>query len=262
MSILNITKQFLNLKRVPILLGKIWTRLIETLSPSDNSQNLRWLSQHKEDFAQYAASLDSGLWEESLVYAEQLEQHSQRVLSQLNVTLGGGGFYPLIFFVTRYMQPKTIVETGVAAGYSSHAFLTALSENNVQSQQQGELFSSDFPYFRLDNPEKYIGILVPEELQEHWHLFIDGDAKNLPQILSKVEWVDLFHYDSDKRYAGRQQAMELIKPKLSPNALVIMDDINDNAFFMELCKSSGQPFKIFEFGGKYIGMLGELKKAH
>ncbi|UAA39683.1 class I SAM-dependent methyltransferase [Paraneptunicella aestuarii] len=253
----NIIKQLLNVKRFPILLGKIKTRLGDAINPRDNKKNLNWLAEQKQDFAEYAKSLDAELWDESLAYAKQLEEHANDVLSKLDVTLGGGGFYPLIYFVTRYMKPNTIVETGVAAGYSSHAFLSALEKN-----QNGELFSSDFPYFRLENPERYIGILVPESLKSRWNLFIDGDAKNLPEITKRIEQVDLFHYDSDKRYAGRQQAMDMLRPKLAANAVVIMDDINDNSFFMELCLSSQQPFRIFEFGGKYIGMLGDIHSAN
>ena len=52
--------------------------------------------------------------------------------------------------------------------------------------------------------------------------------------------------------------MALLQKKLSADALVIMDDIHDNTFFMELCQRAKQPFQIFEFEGKYIGLLGKL----
>lgn len=258
-NIINITKSLINLKQASVIWNKVFARIGEQFSKNDNSLNLAWLAQNKQDFSTYAETLNNDLWQEALEYSKLLEQHSQEVLSKLDVKLGGGGFYPLIYFITRYLKPETILETGVAAGYSSHAFLSALRKNKEQNQIASELYSSDFPYFRLDEPEKYIGILVPEELQEDWHLFIDGDAKNLPQILNKVEKVDLFHYDSDKRYAGRKKAMELVSPKLAQDAIVIMDDIDDNAFFMELCQSSDRQYRIFEFGGKYIGLLGDLE---
>lgn len=261
MSLINITKQLFNVKRFPILMGKIWTRLSETASSKDNEENLQWLASQKQDFAQYAASLDAELWDESLAYAETLQKHGHEVLSQLDVTLGGGGFYPLIYFVTRYRKPTTILETGVAAGYSSHAFLSALEKNAAQGSQ-GNLYSSDFPYFRIENPEKYIGILVPESLKSRWNLFIDGDAKNLPKIMASVNSIDLFHYDSDKRYSGREQAMQYVGPKLSDKAIVIMDDINDNRYFMEMCQAQGKAYRIFEFEGKYIGMLGDLAESN
>lgn len=256
---INTIRQMLNPSRLPVLFDKVMQRLFDK-QQVNNQENLQWLAAQKQDFADYAKSLDEALWAESLEYAESLKEHGDEVLSQLDVTLGGGGFYPLIYFVTRHRKPGTILETGVAAGYSSHAFLSAL-EKNTSEGNSGNLYSSDFPYFRIENPEKYIGILVPEQLKSRWNLFIDGDAKNLPKIMAKVESVDLFHYDSDKRYAGREQAMKYVGPKLSKDAVVIMDDINDNRYFMEMCQSQGKAFRIFEFEGKYIGMLGELSPA-
>ena len=73
--------------------------------------------------------------------------------------LGGGGAYNIIYFLTRLIKPKIIFETGVGAGYSTYAFLTAIKENNL-----GTLYSSDFPYFRLNKPERYIGFLVTDDL--------------------------------------------------------------------------------------------------
>ena len=203
--LLNIARQALNIKRFPTLISKIFQRLTDQKQSQHQAENMAWLKQNQQDFAAYAQQLDNALWQEALTYSEQLSAHADEVISKLNVTLGGGGFYPLIYFITRYRKPQTIVETGVAAGYSSHAFLSAIHKNRADGSEGGQLFSSDFPYFRLDNPEKYIGILVPEKLKAHWQLYIDGDAKNLPRILDEVSHVDLFHYDSDKRYAGRQK---------------------------------------------------------
>lgn len=129
--------------------------------------------------------------------------------------------------MARYYKPQVIVETGVAAGFSSQAFLSALEENG-----NGKLYSSDFPYFRLEDSEQYIGVLVEARLRVNWQLYVQGDEINLKAILPQVKQIDLFHYDSDKRYKGRNAAQALVKPKLSANAVLIMDDIQDNAFFI------------------------------
>ena len=78
-------------------------------------------------------------------------------------------------------EPKTILETGVAAGFSSQSFLSALAKNG-----SGKLYSSDYPYFRIPNPEKYIGIVVDKELQNNWELYIEGDKANLDKIIRKL----------------------------------------------------------------------------
>ena len=101
-------------------------------------------------------------------------------------------------FLTRLLTPDVIVETGVADGWSSHAFLAGSNDNGA-----GHLYSSDFPYFRESDPERTIGRLVPAELKGRWTLLTAGDEKNMPQVLDSVTSVYLFHYDSDKRPVGR-----------------------------------------------------------
>ena len=66
-------------------------------------------------------------------------------LSKLSVKLSGG-LYKLLYFPIRKIKPYTVVETGVAAGWTSLAILRALNKNG-----RGHLYSSDFPYFELKN---------------------------------------------------------------------------------------------------------------
>ena len=74
----------------------------------------------------------------------------------------------------------------------------------------GYLYSSDFPYFRLAHPERYIGLLVQgNSLKIRWDLDIRGDSVALPEIADNLNHtaIDLFHYDSDKSYSGRDFAL-------------------------------------------------------
>jgi predicted O-methyltransferase YrrM len=167
--------------------------------------------------------------------------------------LGGGGHSPLLYFFTRHLNPDIVIETGVAAGWSSQAILTALKDN----QSGGHLYSSDFPYFRYKNPEKLVGYVVDDSLKNNWSLFIDGDQNNLPKIVEQVHQpVALFHYDSDKSIEGRNFAYNLLSNKLSKNAVVIFDDIQDNLHFKNFVEKQNMPYKVFEFKGKYIGLTG------
>jgi predicted O-methyltransferase YrrM len=143
------------------------------------------------------------------------------------------------------------VETGVAAGYSTQAILKAIQVNG-----SGRLYSSDFPYFRLDRPEQYIGILVDDDLKANWELYVGGDAKNLKQIAAKIDRVDLIHYDSDKTYRGRRSALKLLEPLLSQNAVIVMDDIQDNSFFYDYVRAMPRPWRVFDGGGKVVGLIG------
>jgi len=172
------------------------------------------------------------------------------VLASLPVKLGGGGDYRLLHFLVRHLRPAVVVETGVAAGFSSAAILQAMEANG-----SGHLWSSDFPYFRLDHPEQYIGVLVPPEERERWTLLTTGDRASLPVILAECGPIDLFHYDSDKSVEGRAFAARLVVPQMSPTGVIVFDDVQDNFHFRDFLASSGLRGDVFEFGGKFVGMV-------
>ena len=219
---------------------------------SESGEVLDWCERHASDIWDWLPPQTSDLWEEAQSFAEQMRLDALTTLEGLEVQLGGGGHYCLLYFLTRAREPEIVMETGVAAGYSSKAILSAMVKNG-----RGSLYSSDFPYCRLEHPEKYIGILVGEELRERWTLHIKGDRKNLEAITSGIppESVGLFHYDSDKSYSGREFAFRTIKPYLSPDSVCIFDDIQNNWHFRDLVDSNPFDWRIFEFGGKYLGLL-------
>jgi hypothetical protein len=143
-----------------------------------------------------------------------------------------------------------VIETGVAAGWSSRAFLAGIAKNGT-----GTLYSSDLPYFRLPRPERFIGILVEEELRRNWVLEIDSDEVNLPRILDQVDEVNLFHYDSDKMASGRDFAVKLVRKKLATTGFIIMDDIWNDDWFRNYVTAEGLPHCVID--GRY-GFIGEL----
>ena len=206
------------------MLKKVRKRLIEKKGYHSKNENLNWIKSHCSDFKELAISLDTTLWEEAEKASKILQEKSERIFKNIEYTLGGGGIYPFLYFITRYTKPDCIVETGVAAGFSSYSFLAAIKINC-----RGRLYSSDFPYFRLPNPESFIGIVVEDSLKDNWELYIDGDEANLPRILKDANKIDIFHYDSDKTYSGREMAMSMIETALRENATILMDDISSRA---------------------------------
>jgi hypothetical protein len=85
---------------------------------------------------------------------------------------------------------------------------------------------------------------------------VSGDRVNLAEFLPQIEKLDLVHYDSDKSIGGRAFAMEAVAPKLAADAVVVMDDIDDNTYFRDWAARSGQPFRVFRRGGKFTGLVG------
>ena len=78
---------------------------------------------------EFCKSIDLNLYNEILKDVVLIEKEAKYKLSNLSVKLGGGGNFVLLYFLARKLKPEIIVETGVAAGWSSLAFLRALSKN-------------------------------------------------------------------------------------------------------------------------------------
>jgi len=249
MKAANILLNALNPDNRREMIHKIVIRLRERRTGPERAEIEEWCRSQSRDPGAWASALDRGLWREASDFADRQRRHSERLLAPLNVDLGGGGAYDLLYFLTRLHRPRTVVETGVAAGFSSRAFLSALKKNG-----SGRLYSSDFPYFRLRSPKQYVGLIVEPELRTDWDLSLKGDRQNLIEIAGKVSSIDLVHYDSDKSSEGRSFALHALGPKLSADALVLFDDIQDNWHFRDLARD--RPFLVFPFQGKWVGMVG------
>lgn len=247
----SVLAQALRPGRLRVMLQKLRTRLDVKGSLSE-ADNRRWLRAHAVDLEGFARQLDSALWDEAEQVTRELNEYGKQQLAQVPFRLGGRAASPLLYFLTRLARPRSVVETGVAAGFSSAAFLAALEANG-----HGRLYSSDFPYLRIPDPERFIGIAVPQRLRQRWELWIEGDTANLPEIVRRAHVIDLLHYDSDKTYSGRRRSLEFLRAYLAASALIVMDDIQDNSFFHDFVKERGtMRWHVFEFDGKYVGMIG------
>jgi predicted O-methyltransferase YrrM len=228
-------------------------KVLQRFCKSDSEQAREW-ALHKATMAipDFCKAIDEELWLEAQSYCLDFQKSAKLTLSKISFELGGGGAYPLLYFLVRRYIPKVVIETGVAAGWSSLSILSALSKNKT-----GNLFSSDFPYFRMKDPERWIGLLVPESLKDRWHLDIRGDAVAIPNFLGLIgrKSVDFLHYDSDKSYRGRSNVLEALKNHFCDEAIVIMDDIQDNFYFRDFVSQNNLKFTVFEFEGKYIGLV-------
>lgn len=255
-KLLNIATNSLRRKNLGVMTGKVLKRVSERDAAKKQADILSWCRLHQEPLENFLTALDPALYKETQTVCKDIQSAAQAKLDALGLDLGGGGNYPLLYFLTRYLDARNVLETGVAAGWSSQAILTALKTNG----NDGRLFSSDFPYFRYKDPEQYVGFIVDNDLKTRWELEIDGDENNLPVLLNRLEGqkIDLFHYDSDKSYTGRSMAQNLVQPYLSDKAVVIFDDIQDNSHFEDWVKMTQTPYKVFEFEGKFIGMTGPI----
>lgn len=248
MIILNLIK----LKYLKTVIRKIRFKIFPQNTDYQREKSSAWIKEVVEPLDLFCQTRSAELWTEAEYVASSISDEGHARLMHINADLGGGGCYSLLYFLVAYLKPTVVVETGVAAGFSSYAILKAMDNN-----EHGTLFSSDFPYLRLKDPEKYVGLLVPNELRERWKLFIEGDQRNLKKILELTTSIDLFHYDSDKSYSGRDEAYQAVSASLSKNAVLVFDDIQDNCHFMDFVESRDDQIKwhVFNFQNKYLGLV-------
>lgn len=245
-------KQNLKLQKLQVNINKVFNKFISLPNFIQNKKNIEWIKNEYISIEEYAKKIDEVIWSETLAYFNNFEKKSKEIMSRIDFKLGGGGAYHLLYFLTRKYSLSNIIETGVASGFTSAAILEALRKN-----KNGLLFSSDYPYPKIPNCEKYIGILVNEELRKNWLLHIEGDEFNLNKIpINWVGKVDLFHYDSSKWFRDKKRTLKIISKYLSKNAFIVFDDIQDDLFFYYLVnKTKYSYFQILKFKNKYLGII-------
>lgn len=191
---------------------------------------------------------DPALADEALTAVAAAEADAEQRLKD-RPPLGGAGACALLYWLVRKLEPGVVVETGVAAGWSSLAVLSALEANG-----KGRLLSSDLPYPGLSDAAAHVGVAVPDDLRDRWRLDLDGDAKNLPRFARVLDHIDLFHFDSDKSRAGRDRALRLLSDLLDERSVIVMDDISDNLWFRDWVASTGEPYVVLRLDNKHVGI--------
>ncbi|MCS6806164.1 MAG: class I SAM-dependent methyltransferase [Acidobacteriota bacterium] len=185
------------------------------------------------------------------LFAEPLRAAQKRV--ERYTVISGPGNLDLIYHLTEFLQAERVVETGVAYGWSSLAFLLSL-----RRRPAARLISTDLPY-AFNQDQSYVGCVVPPALRAQWQLLCGADREVLPSALAQLRPIDLCHYDSDKSYEGRLWAYQQLWAALRPGGIFISDDVDDNWGFRDFCHCVAQPPLIVRSpatrGVKYVGVL-------
>ena len=181
------------------------------------------------------------------LFPEELRLASQKE-KECPIKMGGAGALELIYHGCEFTGAKSVVETGVAYGWSSLAALLSLQKRS------GILYSSDMPYLGQDG-DQYVGCIVPEKLKSNWKLFRHADRESLPKIFGESSVLDVVHYDSDKSYEGRTWAYNELYKHLRNGGVFISDDIGDNSAYQDFCEQNGIDSTVIEFEGKFVGVF-------
>lgn len=151
---------------------------------------------------------------------------------------------PEVYILCRIWKPDIVVETGVAAGYSSTIILQALEDNS-----KGRLFSVDLgkKWFGKD-----VGWLVPKELRHRWTLIIGSSQQRLSPLLEELGQIEVFYHDSEHTYENMMFEYKTAWNHLTEGGLVLSHDIG-KAFYDFAKKVRRKPIRIL-YG------LGAIKK--
>lgn len=175
--------------------------------------------------------------------------NAQKKISDSGVKMGGGADIKLLYNLVKHSKASKVIETGVAYGWSSLAILVA--QKKLKTKQ---LVSVDMPYPKQGN-EKYVGIVVPEELRSNWTLIKRPDRRGLITAISTMNGkIDLCHYDSDKTISGRRFGYELLWNALKEGGIFVSDDIDDNLEFYRFMDSKKAKYEVLKCNEKYVGI--------
>jgi len=140
----------------------------------------------------------------------------------------------LLYALVRALRPRTVIETGVAAGTTTAYVLAALADNGA-----GHLHSIDLPATaQLANG--YVAVAVPTSLRDRWTYHWGSSRRLLPPLLARTRGtLDLFIHDSDHRYSAMRWELDQAFSNLSPTGWLVADDAGFHSAFKDFSRTLG-----------------------
>ena len=157
-----------------------------------------------------------------------------------DIALMCGPWAAILYPIIRIIKPNVVVETGVNLGLTSAVILTALEHNH----QESKLFSIDDPIIketpysvtkeelkvmnekRVEYLKKYGGYYVPQNLKKNWEMIWGRTEEKLPDLVSKLDGIDLSVHDGGAKYYEKKMEFDTIYPKLKKGGLLISSDLH------------------------------------
>ena len=157
---------------------------------------------------------------------EAATKQSREINSYVSSKIGGRQFWQVsaeeltfIYSITRTLEPKNVVETGVGPGTTSYAFLSALEKTG------GKLHSFDLgKKYGEEETEEPVGFVVPENMRGRWKITFGDSKLTLGKGLARIGSVDLFFHDSEHTKEHVTFELESVLPYLSWRSLILVDN--------------------------------------
>jgi hypothetical protein len=159
-----------------------------------------------------------------------------------------------VYAVTRHLQPRHVVETGVARGVTSRIILEALQENG----NGGRLHSVDLPPM-VEHWHDQSRIAVPPHLRSDWDYLRGSSRRVLPGLLRRLGTLQLFIHDSLHTYANMTREITAAWAHLEPGGLLICDDVECNCAFKKFAADSSSQW-ILAKDRRKPGFIGAARR--
>lgn len=134
------------------------------------------------------------------------------------------------YLFVRALKPRVVVETGVHDGVGACVILAAL-ERNEEEGFGGRYFGTDI------NPRA--GWLIPERHKRIAKILYGDSIRSLNDLDQEI---NLFINDSDHSPDYEGQEYEVIKPKLSPNSVILGDNSHVSDSLRVFSQENNRPY--------------------
>ena len=177
------------------------------------------------------------------------------------VVNGGAANVDLLYSLARALGARTVVETGVAFGWSTLALLLAIGD-----REGAHVFSTDLPHCfnapqrRWRDGDEWVGAAAPHTLRERWTLYPMADREGLPRALRAAGPVDLAHYDSDKSLENCAFGYTTLWDSLREGGALVAAEVDRNLAFRRFAEEVGGSPVIVEGDGNCSGILFKQPK--
>ena len=154
----------------------------------------------------------------------------------------------------RHLQPKKVIETGVARGVTSRLILEAMRLNGC-----GHLWSVDLPHPLRPELHNETAAAVPLACRDKWTYVRGSSRKQLPSLVARLEKVDMFVHDSLHTSRNMRFELKTVWPAMDAGSLALVDDVENQAF-RDFAQESGQPSSVVMRSADGPWMFGAMRK--
>ncbi len=166
------------------------------------------------------------------------------------------GLARAVWCLACHLRPATVVETGVARGFTTRMVLEAL-----ETAGAGRLYSIDLPPpLERRRIEDEAGAAVPQRLRERWTLVEGSSRRRLPGLLDELGSIDLFIHDSRHTYRNISFELSLAWEALTPGGFLLADDVHCNTAFSHCINRFGTPPALVCTSDDRQGLFGLIQK--